>query len=70
MDPVAALAAFDRGMMTRDRAAIAEHAGALIGWLEKGGFMPCGPHGTDWRGKLTPGQLTSYFRACQHIAEM
>jgi hypothetical protein len=70
MDPVAALEAFDRAMMERDRPAVAEHADALVGWLEKGGFKPCGPNGTDWRGQLTTGQLASYFRTARAIAEM
>jgi len=70
MDPCAALKGLDDAMMTRDRAAVAEYADALVGWLEKGGFMPVGPYGPDWRGKLTSGQLTSYLRALRHVAEM
>lgn len=70
MDPVKALEDFDRGMMNRDREAIAEAADALIEWLERGGFMPVGPHSPDWRGKLTHPQFTSYLRAVRAVAEM
>ena len=70
MDPVAALKLFDDAMTAHDRPAIAEAADALVGWLEKGGFMPCGPNGADWRGKLSSSQLASYFRTARAIAEM
>jgi len=70
MDPVATLADFDRAMKTGDRQTVAETADALIGWLEKGGFMPVGPYSPDWRGKLTSSQLASYFRAVRNVAEM
>ena len=70
MDPVATLEAFDRAMMQRDRQAVAEHADALIGWLEKGGYMPVGPHGADWRGSLTAKQLASMLREVRAVAEM
>lgn len=70
MDPVAALEAFDAAMMARDLDAIAEYADALVGWLSKGGFKPCGPHGSDWRGKLTDGEMMSMFRMARHIAEI
>lgn len=70
MDPVATLKAFDDAMSAHDRPAVAEAADALIGWLEKGGFMPCGPNGCDWRGYLSANQLASYFRMARAIAEM
>jgi hypothetical protein len=70
MDPVATLEAIDTAMRNKDRAAIAEHADALIGWLERGGFMPVGPHGTDWRGKLDRSELKSVLRWVRAVAEM
>jgi hypothetical protein len=70
MDPVEVLQGFDRAMAGGDRAAVAELADALVGWLEKSGFSPIGPYAPDWRGKLTPRQLASYFRAVRQVAEM
>ena len=70
MDPVACLKRFDDAMMARDLDEIAESAGDMVGWLEKGGFLPFGPHGADWRGKFTAGQACSYFRDVRHVAEI
>lgn len=70
MDPVATLAAFDDAIVHHDRVTVAETADALIGWLEKGGFMPCGPNGTDWRGRLTSNQFASMLRTVRAVAEM
>lgn len=70
MDPVAALTNYDGAMVRKDREAIAQHADALIGWLEKGGYMPVGPHSTDWRGRLTPNQFASMLRQVRDVAEM
>lgn len=70
MDPCTTLREIDRAMACGDRASIAEFCGALIGWLEKGGFMPVGPHGGDWRGSLSPQQLCSVLRSMRAIAEM
>lgn len=70
MDPVACLERLDAAMAALDRQEIAASADDLISWLEKGGFMPCGPNGCDWRGYLTPAQLTSMLRNMRAIAEM
>ncbi len=70
MDPHATLELFDTAMDENDREAIVQPATDLIIWLERGGFMPCGPNGTDWRGKLTSNQLASYLRMARAIAEM
>ena len=70
VDPVATLKAFDDAMVAGDRGDVAEAADAMVGWLEKGGFMPVGPHGADWRGSLSSNQLASYFRTARAVAEM
>lgn len=70
MDPHATLEAFDRAIMEHDRESVAIHADSLIGWLEKGGYHPCGPNGTDWRGNLTHKQLASMLRTVRAVAEM
>lgn len=71
MDPNAAFLSFDRATMTRDREAVAEAANALVGWLERGGFLPtCQPFADCWLAKLDHKQLTCYFRDVRHVAEM
>jgi hypothetical protein len=71
MDPVAALEALDSAMYEEmDREAVAEYADALVHWLSNGGFRPVGPHGADWRGSLTDGQLLSHFRALKQVANL
>lgn len=70
MDPCAALTALDKAFQFGDREGIAEYADVLVGWIEKGGYLPVGPHGCDWRGKLSAKQLASHFRAIRAVAEM
>lgn len=71
MDPSARLRAFDDALQAQDRPAIAEHAEALVEWLEKRhGFMPVGPYSADWRGKLSTYQLASMLRMAAAIARM
>lgn len=70
MDPNATLGELDKAMSCGDRPRVAELADALVGWIEKGGFLPVGPHGSDWRGKLSAGQFASHFRAVRAVAEM
>lgn len=70
MDPIAAAKAFDLAMMTRDRAAIAESADAIVGWLRKGGFAPHYSEEPAFRRGLTHKQLEIYFADIRHVAEM
>lgn len=71
MDPVVALEQLDVAMFeTKDIGDVAHYAGALVDWLSKGGYCPVGPHGSDWRGKLTAGELLSHFRAIKVVAEL
>lgn len=69
MDPIATIRDFDLAEADRDREAIAVFADAMVGWLEKGGFMPIAPEG-DWRRGLTRGQALAHFRTVRAIAEM
>jgi hypothetical protein len=67
MDPTACLKSLDDAMACRERAEIAEYADAMIGWVEKGGFLPIRP---DWRGELTRHEFVCYLRDIRAVAEM
>lgn len=69
MDPDIALKALDDAMLARDRDSVVEYADALIGWLEKGSFLPRIDE-RDWRYRLTREELIALFRVMRHIAEM
>lgn len=66
MDPQVCWAELERAESDRDRARIAECADALIGWLEKDGFVP--PvfinRGIDRKNALW------MLRTIRHVAEM
>lgn len=70
MDPMTALQDFCQAMQAHDREGVALAANALVGWIEKGGYLPAGPYDPPWIGQLTRDQIASYFRAVRHIAEM
>lgn len=67
MDPVECLARFDNGLIARDKEAVAEAADALIGWIEKGGFLPSLE---GWRTYFNRQQFLGYLRDIRHVAEM
>lgn len=68
MDPVAALDALDCAIAAGNLEMVEVHAEDLVRWIEKGGFMPCGPHSPDWRGHLTASQFASHMRALAAVA--
>ncbi len=70
MDPFACLKSFDESSACGDREGIAKYADAMVGWLEKDGFLPWKTHEADWRSGLTRKQLTAYFRDIRRVAEM
>jgi hypothetical protein len=68
MDAEQCLVELDRAIQIGDRETVAERADALIGWLEKDGFMP-GRVGSDWRRGLSRKQYLSYLRDLRQFAE-
>lgn len=69
MDPNECLKMFHDAMMKRDRSGVAEAADNLVGWLEKGGFLPSFDQ-SDRRSELSREDLVAYFRDIRHVAEM
>lgn len=68
MDPTATIREYERANTLRNTEDIAIYADAMVGWLEKGGFMPdCNGR---WYGTLDRHKLTCYFRDVRAIAEM
>ncbi len=71
MDPMATLKSFDEAKRGDDRENVALYADAMVGWLEKDGFLPWTLETpSDWRSSLTRRQLTAYFRDMRRVAEM
>lgn len=71
MDPIETLRQLDEAMARGDRSDVCEYTYALIGWLERGGFMPyLDPKKDDWRGVLTKSQFVHYLKDLRAVASM